>query len=413
MSHTSQTGRFPSALSVTELNEYIKSLIDGHAPLTEVFVRGEISNFKNHYSSGHFYFSLKDEGSVLKAVMFRSAASRLLFRPESGMSVIAYGRISGFVRDGQYQLYVEAMEPDGVGSLSVAFEQLKRKLEAEGLFSEARKKPLPKLPTKIGIITSPSGAAVRDMIHVAGRRFPLAKLMIYPSLVQGNEAPQQLIAGIHYFNQVNPCDVIIIGRGGGSMEDLWCFNHEGLARAIAQSYIPVISAVGHETDFTISDFVADRRAPTPSAAMEIALPDTLELKRKFSNIIARETSVLRQILKMKKEKLSHLAAAKVLTRPLAVTDEKRMTLDRLEVRLLQAQRAHLQTAGNKLSLLSGQLHSLSPLAVLSRGYAAVYDADGNLVKSVQQFQKDDAMRLLLLDGIVRAKVTDIQKQTEE
>ena len=237
-------------LTVTQLNEYIKRIIDNNPVLADVYVKGEISNFKNHYSTGHFYFTIKDEGGMIRAIMFKSQASRLRFMPEDGMKIIAHGRISAYVRDGQYQIYCDNIEPDGVGALYIAYEQLKRKLEAEGLFDPSLKKPLSKIPTKVGIITSATGAAVRDMINVCGRRFPCAKLILFPSLVQGNEAPAQLMEGIRYFNATRSADVIIIGRGGGSIEDLWAFNNEELARCIVQSVIPVISAVGHETDFT-------------------------------------------------------------------------------------------------------------------------------------------------------------------
>ena len=269
--------KFPGALTVTQLNEYIKGILDHDPRLTDVYLRGEISNFKNHYSTGHYYFTLKDEGGMIRAIMFRSSAVKLAFLPEDGMKVVAHGRISAFVRDGQYQIYCDSMEPDGIGALYIAYEQLKRKLEAEGLFDPSRKKPLPKIPSRVGIITSATGAAIRDMINVCGRRFPFAELVLYPSLVQGPDAPAQLIDGVRYFNEKQSVDVIIIGRGGGSIEDLWAFNNEDLAREIAASAIPVISAVGHETDFTICDFVADRRAPTPSAAAELAVPETEEL----------------------------------------------------------------------------------------------------------------------------------------
>ncbi len=327
-----QTG-FPEALTVTQLNEYIKGVIDHDIRLADVTIKGEISNFKNHYSTGHYYFSLKDEGSILRAIMFRSAAGKMPFIPEDGMKVIAHGRISSFVRDGQYQLYCDSMEPDGVGALYIAFEQLKRKLEGEGLFDPARKRPLPKIPTRVGIITSATGAAIRDMINVCGRRFPYAKLILYPSLVQGPDAPPQLINGLRYFNETNSADVIIIGRGGGSIEDLWAFNNEELAREVAASQIPVISAVGHETDFTICDFVADRRAPTPSAAAELAVPDTAELKRKIQNIVTREAGVLHQITARHREKLLLLSNSRVLQNPRAMMDDKKMQTAMLAERL--------------------------------------------------------------------------------
>lgn len=258
-------------ITVSELNEYIKMVLENDELLMRVFIKGEISNFTNHYKTGHFYFSLKDEGGAVRAVMFRGSASKLKFVPENGMRVVVGGRVGVFPRDGQYQVYAETMEPDGVGALYVAYEQLKAKLEKEGLFDAAKKKPLPKIPTRIGIITSPTGAAIRDIINILGRRFPLAKAVLYPALVQGEGAAPDLVRGIDYFNSAGNVDVIIIGRGGGSLEDLWAFNDETLARRVAASKIPVISAVGHETDFTLCDFAADRRAPTPSAAAELAV----------------------------------------------------------------------------------------------------------------------------------------------
>ena len=253
--------RGDGTVTVTQLNEYIKAKIDGDGFLSRVSVKGEISNFTNHYKTGHFYFTIKDETSLIRAVMFRGNTAKLRFVPENGMKIVARGRVSAFVRDGQYQLYCDSMEPDGIGALYFAFEQLKKKLAAEGLCDEARKRPLPKIPTRIGVITSPTGAAIRDIINILGRRFPYAKVILYPALVQGAEAAPSLIAGMRHFMEARDVDVIIIGRGGGSIEDLWAFNSEELARTIAACPIPVISAVGHETDFTICDFVADRRAP--------------------------------------------------------------------------------------------------------------------------------------------------------
>ncbi|MBQ3178550.1 MAG: exodeoxyribonuclease VII large subunit, partial [Clostridia bacterium] len=363
--------KFPGSLTVTQLNEYVKHIIDHDIRLSDVYVKGEISNFKNHYSTGHYYFTLKDEGGMIRAIMFKSAAGKMPFVPEDGMKVVAHGRVSAFVRDGQYQLYCDSMEPDGIGALYIAFEQLKRKLEAEGLFDPARKRPLPKIPTRVGIITSATGAAIRDMINVCGRRFPYAKLILFPSLVQGPDAPPQLIDGLRYFNETMSADVIIIGRGGGSIEDLWAFNNEELAREVAASQIPVISAVGHETDFTICDFVADRRAPTPSAAAELAVPDTAELKRKIQNIVTRESGVLQQIAARHRERLLLLSGSRVLQNPMTMIDDKKMQtamaaerLVRAEERIRMQSRAMLQTEAGKLS-------ALNPLAVLSRGYSAV------------------------------------------
>ena len=302
-------------ITVSELNEYIKMVLEHDELLMRIFVKGEISNFTNHYKTGHFYFSLKDEGGTVRAVMFRGSAARLKFMPENGMRVIVGGRVGVFPRDGQYQIYAETMEPDGIGALYIAYEQLKKKLEAEGLFDASKKKPLPKIPTRIGVITSPTGAAIRDIIHILGRRFPLARVILYPALVQGEGAAPDLVRGLDYFNQMGNVDVIIIGRGGGSLEDLWAFNDETLARHVAASRIPVISAVGHETDFTLCDFAASRRAPTPSAAAEIAVPETEELARKLANVTSRIELLLEGRLKLYRERLARAAGARVLKDP--------------------------------------------------------------------------------------------------
>lgn len=313
-------------ITVSELNEYIKMVLENDELLMRVFVKGEISNFTNHYKTGHFYFSLKDEGGAVRAVMFRGSASKLKFVPENGMRVVVGGRVGVFPRDGQYQVYAETMEPDGVGALYVAYEQLKAKLEKEGLFDAAKKKPLPKIPTRIGIITSPTGAAIRDIINILGRRSPASKAVLYPALVQGEGAAPDLVRGIGYFNDAGNVDVIIIGRGGGSLEDLWAFNDETLARRVAASKIPVISAVGHETDFTLCDFAADRRAPTPSAAAELAVPETGELSRKLSNVTARLGLLMEGKTGLYRERLTRLASARVLMSPMNMIDDKRMAL---------------------------------------------------------------------------------------
>lgn len=401
--------KFPGALTVTQLNEYVKRIIDGTPQLNSVYVKGEISNFKNHYSTGHYYFTLKDEGGQLRSVMFKSAAAKMQFIPEDGMKVTAHGRISSFVRDGTYQLYCDAMEPDGIGALYVAFEQLKRKLELEGLFDPARKKPLPKIPTRVGIITSATGAAIRDMINVCGRRFPYAKLVLFPSLVQGPDAPPQLIAGMNYFNATRSVDVIIIGRGGGSIEDLWAFNDEGLARAVAASRIPVISAVGHETDFTICDFVADRRAPTPSAAAELAVPDTAELKRKISNIITREADVIGAMLRLRREKLESLANSRAMTDPGNLIEDKRILLDHLSDRLRLAENRELQMKKAEMAAAAGKLNALNPLAVISRGYSAVYRDDGALVKKIEDVEPGDKVAFKTIGGEALCTVDEIRK----
>ena len=299
-------------ITVSELNEYLKLLFEYDEILRNIYIKGEISNFTNHYKTGHYYFSLKDAGGTVRAVMFRSSASKLKFLPENGMRVIVGGRVSVFPRDGQYQIYVESMEPDGVGSLYIAFEQLKAKLEKEGLFAEYRKKPLPKMPKRIGIITSPTGAAIRDMIHILGRRFPSAEVVLYPALVQGAEAPASLARGLVYFNQKADVDMIIIGRGGGSIEDLWAFNDEMLVRCVAASEIPVISAVGHETDFTLCDFAADLRAPTPSAAAELAVPDMNEVAHRLRLLEERLTLASMRRITENREHLRLLASSRTL-----------------------------------------------------------------------------------------------------
>ena len=402
-------GKFPGALTVTQLNEFVKRVIDTTPQLTDVYVKGEISNFKNHYSTGHYYFTLKDEGGQLKSVMFKSAAAKMRFIPEDGMKVTAHGRISSFVRDGTYQLYCDSMEPDGVGALYVAYEQLKRKLEAEGLFDPSRKRPLPKIPTRVGIITSATGAAIRDMINVCGRRFPYAKLVLFPTLVQGPDAPPQLIAGMKYFNATKSVDVIIIGRGGGSIEDLWAFNDEGLARAVAASEIPVISAVGHETDFTICDFVADRRAPTPSAAAELAVPDTAELKRKIQNIVTREADVIRGMLNLRRDRLASLSKTRAMTDPMNFIDDRRVIADQLYDRLLRAEQTELQMKKADMARVAGKLSALDPLSVISRGYSAVYKDDGVLVKSVDDVDVGDRIEFKTKGGQVACTVDEIKK----
>ena len=403
--------RFPSALTVTELNQYIKDLIDVNPPLTDIYIKGEISNFKAH-SSGHFYFTLKDESSALKSVMFRANAGRMEFLPENGMKVIAHGRISAFVRDGAYQLYADSMEPDGVGALYIAYEQLKRKLEAEGLFSDSRKKQLPKIPSVVGIVTSPTGAAVRDIINICKRRFPYAKLVLYPALVQGPDAPASVVRGIEYFNVTDSADVLIVGRGGGSVEDLWAFNSEIVARAVAASHIPLISAVGHETDFTICDFVADRRAPTPSAAAEIAVPDTAELKQKFLNVILRERAVLERTLEGYRQRLMRSSTSRVLTSPIHTVEDRRMTVLSLARRLEPAIQRETEKRRAALVAASGKLSALNPMAVLQRGFSATYNSAGTLMKSVADISVDDEIVVFMADGSADAVVRRVHPLNE-
>ncbi len=392
--------------SVTQLNEYIKMTLEASPVLQSVYLRGEISNLKSNYSSGHMYFSLKDESSSLRAVMFRFSASRLKFMPESGMKVVVHGKISSYTVSGDCQIIIDDMQPDGAGALAVAFEQLKKKLAGEGLFDPARKKPIPKFPRSVGVITSASGAALHDIINVSGRRCPSTEMIIYPSYVQGELAPRSLTGGILFFNNRHKVDVIIIGRGGGSAEDLWCFNDETLARAIADSEIPVISAVGHETDYTICDFVADLRAPTPSAAAELAFPDTAEilnraktLKLKNENALARKISKIEGSLEVIKKSIE-------LHSPIRRLIEQDSALEMLKSRLDVAQRSRLDRLGADFRLLCTRLEAANPLAVLSHGYSVVEDKDGRLVSSVRDVNGGDTITVKLSDGELSATVTD-------
>ena len=395
--------RFPSALSVTELNQYIKDLIDLNPPLTDIYIKGEISNFKAH-SSGHLYFTLKDEQSALKCVMFRASAFKMSFRPENGMKVTAHGRISSYVRDGAYQLYCDGMEPDGVGALYIAFEQLKRKLEAEGLFSEARKKPLPKIPSRVGVVTSPTGAAVRDIINVCKRRFPFAEVIVYPALVQGEGAVMSIVKGIEFFNKRSLSDVLIVGRGGGSIEDLWAFNSEAVARAVAASVIPVISAVGHETDFTICDFVADRRAPTPSAAAELAVPETAEMIRKINNVVGHMQVLLDRGMKLRRQNLTALADRPIFTQPLRLLDGPRMALVTDTQRITHAMEKLTEEKKWNFAANAAKLEALSPMAVLLRGYSAAFGEKGKLIRSVDDAEIGEKIALSVSDGTIYTEV---------
>ena len=397
------------ALSVTQLNEYLKMVIEGDRVLSNVFVRGEISNFKL-YSSGHAYFTLKDDSGQLKSVMFRSYFSRLAFLPEDGMRVIAHGRVSVYETNGQYQLYVDDLQPDGAGSLAMRFEQLKRKLSAEGLFDETRKRPLPPMPRRIGVITSPSGAAVHDIINVLGRRFPATEMILYPSEVQGAQAPAQLIEGVEFFSMTGLVDVIILGRGGGSAEDLWAFNDEYLARAVAACSVPVISAVGHESDFTICDFVADRRAPTPSAAAELAVPDVNEILRGLASLkIGLQASVQKRIVQERRI-LNQITQSRVYSRPEQMLDSFRMCLAEREAGLSRAIEQTLLQKRQSTAYVSGKLQALNPLSILARGYATV-SRDGASITSVKQINDNDMLDIQMADGSVRAKVSS-RKDTQ-
>lgn len=396
-----QEGR--QALSVTQLNEYLKMVIEGDRVLSNVFVRGEISNFKL-YSSGHAYFTLKDDAGQLKSVMFRSYFSRLAFLPEDGMRVIAHGRVSVYETNGQYQLYVDDLQPDGAGSLAMRFEQLKRKLAAEGLFDESRKRPLPTMPKRIGVITSPSGAAVHDIINVLGRRFPATEMILYPSEVQGAQAPAQLISGVEFFSMTGLVDVIILGRGGGFAEDLWAFNDEYLARAVASCAVPVISAVGHESDFTICDFVADRRAPTPSAAAELAVPDMGEILRGLASVRAGLQTSMQKLIAQERRILNQMTQSRVFRRPEQILDNSRMRLDEREADLNRAVEQTLMLKRQSTASVAGKLQALNPLSILSRGYATI-SRDGVSITSVKQINNNDTLDIRMADGSVCATVS--------
>lgn len=390
-------------LSVTQLNEYLKMVIDGDRVLSNVFVRGEISNFKL-YSSGHAYFTLKDDAGQLKSVMFRSYFSRLAFLPEDGMRIIAHGRVSVYESSGQYQLYVDDMQPDGAGSLAMRFEQLKRKLAAEGLFDEDRKRPLTPMPWRVGVITSPSGAAVHDIINVLGRRFPAAEMILYPSEVQGAQAPAQLISGIEFFSMTGLVDVIILGRGGGSAEDLWAFNDESLARAVAACSVPVISAVGHESDFTICDFVADRRAPTPSAAAELAVPDMNEILRGLAATRAGLQASMKKRITQERRVLQQIAQSRIYKYPQELLDRFRQHLDEHEATVNRAAAQDVLQKRQNVAAVAGKLQALNPLAVLARGYATV-SREGVTVVSVKEVHENDTLDVRFADGTVCATVS--------
>ena len=375
----------PVVLTISQLNRYIKSLLDGDQMLSSVFLTGEISNFTNHYKSGHMYFSLKDSQCVVRAVMFAAQARRLRFLPQDGMKVIVRGRVTVYEQSGQYQVYVDDMQPDGLGALNLAYEQLKTRLAAEGLFDASRKKSLPAYPKAVGVVTSPTGAAVQDIKQILGRRFPLAEVILCPVLVQGAGAAEQIAAAVERFNRLDCADVLIVGRGGGSMEDLWAFNEEIVARAVANSRIPVISAVGHETDFTICDFAADLRAPTPSAAAELAVPDIRELMAYVSG----------SMLRMKKS--------------LGI-EMHRMQIDRLVDRMSGKMKRDLETGRMRLAERSASLQAFSPLRVLARGYSVALDADGETVRSAAQVRQGDSLNLIVQDGRLACTVNEVWEE---
>ena len=391
-------------LSITQINEYIRQKMDSDALLGSVAVRGEISNYKV-YPSGHHYFTLKDESAALKCVMFKSSAVRLRFRPENGMQIIAMGKISVYPRDGAYQLYCSAMTLDGVGDLHVAFEQLKEKLAQKGLFDPAHKKPLPQYPGTIGIITSSAGAAVHDMLRILKKRYPLTQVKLLPVRVQGAEAPAEIAAAIAYANHYRLADLLIVGRGGGSIEDLWAFNDERVAQAIYDSVIPVISAVGHEPDVTISDYVADLRAATPSNAAELAVPDCESLYQMIDSMSsAMETALIRR-LKAARKHLDVLTASPSLQSPIEYIHQRKKSVQLLKTRLISAQNSKLHTARQRFVAGMAKLDAMSPLKVLSRGYAMTQNHNGALIRSVNQIQVGDSLQIKVSDGSIHATVT--------
>ena len=384
--------------SVTEVNQYIKSIIDGVPQLGDLLIRGELSNYKV-YPSGHHYFTLKDGESAIRCVMFRSSAGRLRFRPESGMQVIAV-----YPRDGAYQLYCTSLSADGIGDLYVAFEQLKDKLNREGLFDPAHKKPLPPYPRRIAIVTSSAGAAVHDMIRILRRRYPIAKVLLLPVRVQGVEAPPEIVGAIRYANRWQLADVLIVGRGGGSIEDLWAFNDERVARAIYASEIPVISAVGHEPDVTISDFVADRRASTPSNAAEIAVPDQAELWKRLDSAGRAMAQGALNTLEKADAQWKTLASKRVLTDPMAFVDDRRMQLDSVQQRMGLTAHRQLSRRQQRFATLAASLDALSPLKVLGRGYAMAQTTDGTVLRTSQQVQEGDRIHVRLGQGALDCTV---------
>ena len=399
-------------LSVTELNAYIKDRMDLDPLLLDVCVRGELSNYKI-YPSGHHYFTLKDQESSLRCVMFRGNASKLRFRPESGMGVTAFGRVSVYMRDGAYQLNCTALLPEGMGDLQVAFEQLKAKLSAEGLFDPAHKKPLPAFPGRIAIITSSAGAAVHDMIRILGHRWPMTKVLLLPVRVQGAEAPPEIAGAIRYANEFHVADLIITGRGGGSLEDLWAFNDERVARAIYASQIPVISAVGHEPDVTISDYVADRRASTPSNAAEIAVPDWHDIRDTLENYEIRSRQATEKSLHALSQRLEALRNKRVLREPSAFLDSRRIDLDRMRDRLLAGEERQLAAKRQRFVALGASLDAMSPLRVLSRGYTVTSDSSGKPIKSVHELSEGSFLSVRFADGRADCRVEQLREGEPE
>ena len=395
-------------LSITQVNEYIRSMMDNDRLLTGLTVRGEISNYKI-YPSGHHYFTLKDEGASIRCVMFRSSAMRIKFRPENGMKVIAIGKVSVYPRDGAYQLYCSTITLDGIGDLHAAFEQLKAKLSAQGLFNPSHKKPLPVYPGTIGIVTSAAGAALHDMLRIINKRYPLTAVRLLPVRVQGEQAPGEIAAAIHYANTHALADLLIVGRGGGSIEDLWAFNDEQVAWAIYRSQIPVISAVGHEPDVTISDYVADLRAATPSNAAELAVPDQDALRQNLDSMSNFMVTAMQRQLKATRKHLDILSASPTLKSPVGYISRCRNALEVLQTRMLAEMNRSIHNEKQKFISMTAKLDALSPLKVLSRGYAVVQDDHSMLIRSVKQLSPGNSVLISLADGKVKASVTEIKE----
>lgn len=395
-------------ISISQLTVYIKEKLESDMVLSNLWVRGEISNFK-HHSSGHMYFTLKDKTSALRCIMFRSRNQQLTFVPRDGMGIIARGYVTVYERDGQYQLYVEEMQPDGIGALYTAYLQLKEKLEYEGLFEQARKKTLPVFPHKVGVVTSPTGAAIRDIITVMTRRYPRTHIIIIPVAVQGENAPAQIAEGIKLANILGDIDVLIVGRGGGSIEELWAFNTEIVARSIYASAIPVVSAVGHETDFTIADFVADKRAATPSAAAELVVPDYREVQKYLSNLKQRIISDVQNNISTYRERLSRVKESNPIKRPKENLYKSMQELDYLIKSLSQAAVGTMNDKKNRLTLQMSRLDDLSPLSTMKRGYAICRNSQGLVIKKAAQLTKGENVELVLQDGSVDCTVEKVEE----
>lgn len=394
--------------SVSEITKYIKQLFEYDSKLAAVFVRGEISNFKRHFS-GHCYFTLKDSNATMKVVMFKSRAQFLKFAPTDGMKVIVGGQITVFERDGQYQLYAQQLVPEGVGELSLAFAQLKEKLEAEGLFDEIHKKPLPVLPKTVGIITSATGAVLRDIITVSKRRHPGVVLKLYPVLVQGAEAPPQIVHAIEVLNKLVNVDVIILGRGGGSIEDLWAFNDERVVRAMAASTLPIVSAVGHQTDYTLADFVADRRAATPSQAAELVVPDVRELFKYVKHLKSMLENNMRSVVKNNRLRLEQATQSKVMKDPYGFLTTRQQLLDHAREGLDKAIKQIVMVKQHKFSLTGEKLALLNPLAILQRGYSIVRDTKGKAVYDISKVKSGQQLEIVIKNGMINVDVIGIQE----